>query len=190
MSFDAEEMFVLHPEREGQTRLVNADVLPRSMSTVDREFLEAAGVVFLGERDELFYNVTLPTGWQKVPTFEPRLSILVDERNRERARIFYKASAHDRKASLNLCSRYNVRDWTSDEILRDTGIDFFVREICDGSCALLSTGVSLHSVSVPVPDEREDKKARWRAHRAAVSQATFWLEMHYPNHRDPFAYWD
>ena len=189
MGFDAEEVFVLHPERVGQTQLIVTERLPRNMGPDGaQEALEACGVVLGDCEDELFFSAKLPTGWQLMPSFEPRLSALVDEHNRERARIFYKASAHDSKAFLHLTCRYNIRDWTHDEIIHKTEPMDFVREVTDGGSALMSTGTVIQSFTMLVDDA--EPKLRFRKHRQLVKQAEAWLDEHYPEHLDPFAYWD
>lgn len=196
MGFDAEDVFVLHPERVAQTQLTVTQRLPRAMEPFGaQELLVAGGVVLNDCEDELFFNVILPPGWQVVPSFEPRVSALVDGLNRERARIFYKGSAYDRKASLHITCRYNVRDWDPSEVLEDHGLREFVREVADGGSALLATGEAIFLCSAEIPAEGHGtdmlaKKVRYRAHRSAVQEAVNWLDEHYPQHRDPFAYWD
>lgn len=196
MGFDAEDVFVLHPERVGQTELIVTQRLPRAMGPDGaQEALVACGMVLNDCEDELFFNVTLPPGWQVIPSFEPRVSALVDELNRERARIFYKGSAHDRKAFLHLTCRYNVRDWDPAEILEDRGLHEFVREVADGGSALQATGeaIFLCSAEVPADGHGSDmlaKKVRYHAHRCAVKEAVAWLDENYPDHQNPFAHWD
>lgn len=88
-------------EAVGQYELVNSDVLPAEVHG-NRGVLEADGVVFGDpvEGDPLFVNVTLPDGWQKVPTDHSMHSDLVDAGGKRRANIFYKAAYYDRRADM------------------------------------------------------------------------------------------
>ena len=91
-------------EAQGQTELVNSDVLPTKISEDGKERLEAAGVVFgkICDGDELFQDVTLPEGWEKQPTEHSMWSELIDDKGKKRASIFYKAAFYDRKAFMQI----------------------------------------------------------------------------------------
>ncbi len=147
------EEMVLHQERVGQTQLVNSAQLPASITDEEKEYLQACGVVFGEKNSEIFVEVIFPDGWAVVPSFEPRLSALVDERNRERARIVYKHTFYNHYSWFGLTCRYNVRDWDPAEILEDRGLCEFVREVADGGSALQATGEAIFLCSAEIPAE-------------------------------------
>ena len=72
--------------------------------TAAQPIMEAWGIVFLGPvpNDALFQYVTLPEGWHKQPTEHSMWSHLLDDKDRKRASIFYKAAFYDRSAQLHL----------------------------------------------------------------------------------------
>jgi hypothetical protein len=91
-------------EKDGQTQLVDSDVLPTEMEAWEKEKLESLGVEFLGvvPEDEIFTYVKLPVGWKKVSAEHDMWSTLVDETGKEIAGMFYKAAFYDRSSYLYL----------------------------------------------------------------------------------------
>lgn len=91
-------------EAAGQADLVQDDTLPTDISEDCRTMLEKAGVIFRGpvNGDPLFQHVTLPKEWKKVATDHDMWSKLVDDKDKERAAIFYKAAFYDRRAAMRL----------------------------------------------------------------------------------------
>lgn len=168
-------------EKAGQTMFVSNATLPKEMlGGCTREMLEAIGIKFGADVDDLFVTAQLPDGWKKRATDHSMWSDLFDEKGRKRAAIFYKAAFYDRKAHISLCRRYNIS----------------VYEACDanGNAAeygkhshmktiVQDCGVLLHEVGL-----REDRDyATCDAHEA---QAEAWLNEHYPDWRNPLAYWN
>ena len=101
-------------ERNGQADMVrraetNAASLPRKMGNNGRTVLESFGVVFGDNVDDLFVSVTLPAGWKIQATDHALHSKLLDDKERTRAAIFYKAAFYDRDADLTLTNRYSLR---------------------------------------------------------------------------------
>lgn len=96
-------------EARGQAELVQSSVLPSDMGD-HRPVFEAFGFKFGSpvDGDPLFVHAELPTGWSKKPTDHSMWSMLVDDRGRDRARIFYKAAFYDRRASMSPIRRYSV----------------------------------------------------------------------------------
>ena len=90
---------ILRQESRGQSSFVNSDTLPKKC---DRQALEALGVVFGDDADDLFVFVTLPDGWKKEPTEHSMWSRLVDGSGFEVASIFYKAAFYDRDAFVSM----------------------------------------------------------------------------------------
>jgi hypothetical protein len=92
----------------GQQAMVQSPTLPTQISVGGKAILEAAGVVFLGEvpGNRVLQRVSLPEGWQIVPTEHSILSHLVDEKGRKVGDIRYKNDFYDRSGMLSL-----ARDW-------------------------------------------------------------------------------
>lgn len=179
---------ILEEEQAGQRQLIATDRLPASIEPAGaREAFERMGIVFLGPviGDSLFMHVALPAGWRKVATGEAMLSLIVDDRGRERARIFYKASHHDPKASLILTARYGVHESCYKmERLDEAEFMAFVTDggvVTDGRTVIFTTDVV---------ELAGDRRATFRQTREVLKQAEVWLDANYPNWRDPFAYWD
>jgi hypothetical protein len=97
---------VLEQEAQGQTELVNSEVLPTRINSphgVDvKAKLTELGFKFGNVVDDLFQEVTLPAGWKKVATDHSMWSKVVDDQGRERISIFYKAAFYDRDAFMNV----------------------------------------------------------------------------------------
>jgi hypothetical protein len=93
-------------EAKGQQELSGGAQLPVKMPNSARAELERRGVVFsknYSNGDNLFFDVTLPTGWKIVPQKGSSYwSDLVDDKEKKVASIFYKAAFYDRDAFLNL----------------------------------------------------------------------------------------
>lgn len=170
-------------EAEGQRQLAESDTLPTSYgfpkAPIARPALEAAGVKFLGpvEGDELFEYVELPPGWKKKPTEHSMHTELIDQNGRKRAGIFYKAAFYDRRADINLCTRFSVGQDYSPE--RDP--DALVCQVRDGERVIFATE----------PVKKADGWEAFNAQRDAVmSTATAWLAERYPDWESYTAYWD
>ncbi len=89
-------------EARGQKELVNSEQLPVKCSDIDKKKLEQAGVIFGEplEGDTLFCKATLPAGWKKEATDHDMWSKLVDDKGKDRARIFCKAAFYDMSAHM------------------------------------------------------------------------------------------
>lgn len=95
-------------EKQGQKELVESSQLPRKVNPyatgpTAKEAYEKMGIKVLDEsKDDLFYNVVLPSGWSIQCGDHSMWSALLDDKGVERASIFYKAAFYDRKAFINL----------------------------------------------------------------------------------------
>jgi len=92
-------------EAAGQRTMCAKAILPKFASfnePINRDEYTALGITFGPDHDDLFVCVTLPDGWQVVPTEHSMWSNLVDSFGRERASIFYKAALYDRRAHIRL----------------------------------------------------------------------------------------
>jgi hypothetical protein len=158
-------------ERAGQGRLVASEALPKECPRAE---LEAMGVVFGEDVDDLFINATLPPGWKKERTDHAMWSNLLDEQGRKRGAIFYKAAFYDRRADMHLCRAINVTRRYGDNDSVDVAVVrgdevLFVTERIDGSVR---------------------ERAYFDATDAAEKQAREWADEHYPDWRNPLAYWE
>ncbi|MFZ5364752.1 MAG: hypothetical protein ACOZBH_00955 [Patescibacteria group bacterium] len=175
-------------ERKGQEDLVASQRLPARVEPPEaKEFLEKAGVKFLGPAaDPLFQLVSLPAGWTKVPTGHPWLSMLIDDRARERARIFYKDAYYDRQARLVLVPRFGVHESCHD-ISQMLSESEFLAYVTDGG-AVTDCGKTLYVTKVVSLEG--DKLQRYRSAMRAIEEARSWLEKNFPDWQNSFAYWD
>jgi hypothetical protein len=162
-------------EAAGQRELCASAVLPKQLhgSDVDPKSIEEnLGIKFGEDDDNLFVNVTLPSGWKVVPTEHSMWNNLVDGKGRVRAEIFYKAAFYDRDAFM----RFNVRYFVTSEYaeLRAPGNfdkKFIVKDAATGSI-LFETGYS---------DDKTD------TNRKAARE---FLSTNFPEHENVFAYWN
>jgi len=105
---------IVAQEKAGQSSFVDSTTLPKVTNNYGYDtvaILKKAGVKFLGavEGDPLFQYVELPPGWKKVPTDDSMWSKVVDEKGRQRVRIFYKAAFYDRDAFMSASGRYSYQ---------------------------------------------------------------------------------
>jgi len=171
---------ILHQEAQGQAELINSEVLPTDRgASFGRDctaVLEGFGIKFgeVVEGDPLFQHCTLPQGWKKVATNHSMGSLLVDDKGRERASIFYKAAFYDRKAHMNLKPRF-CADMDYDRKDEDS----VVYNVTDCGKVVYSTE--------PMP--LNDRKS-YEVSDEALKVATAWLDEHWPDWKNPAAYWD
>jgi hypothetical protein len=169
-------------EARGQQVLVNSDVLPLDIGrNTTWEQLATLGIVRGEQVDDLFVKVALPVGWHKKPTEHSMWSDLIDEQGRVRARIFYKAAFYDRSAHFNLTARYSY------------GIHPVVENDWDGPRygAVTDQGnVIWHTDRQLVRNiNTKTDKLYYDIYDELEKAARVWLEEHYPDYRNPFAYW-
>lgn len=159
-------------ERAGQATFVSSTTLPKDMEfTSPLESLKQMGITLGAEVDDLFVEAQLPDGWQKRATDHATWSELLDEKGRKRASIFYKAAFYDRSAHMGLCLRYVM--------------DCYAPHDADGGYATVikDGGTIIHVVGV-----RKDRD--YRLGEEHYNQAVAWLDSHYPDWRNPLAYWE
>jgi hypothetical protein len=104
--FGKEESFTRR-ETLGQMELIHSTRLPKEGDWLT---LTRWGIVQGPEVNELFYSVTLPTGWHIAPTSQSIWSDLIDARGLKRASIFYKATVYDLEAYLTIKPRFVGED--------------------------------------------------------------------------------
>lgn len=169
-------------EAAGQVMFVNSETLPKSMlGRCTRETLEAMGIVFHKEADDLFVHVTLPTGWKKRATNHSMHSDLLDNKGRVRAGIFYKAAFYDRRAHISLKTRYRVNGYFScdkdgNRSDPETISSHYATVVMDGETEIHRAGIWAH----------KDYDESTRLEKTAIE----WLSNKYSEHNNPLAYWD
>lgn len=124
----------------GLQQLLESDLLPvRGAFQQDRSRLLQLGFNFglIVEADPLFVEAQLPPGWSKGDVGERGFSIL-DEQQRPRFSVFYKAAFYDRQASMNVRSRWTIEAlFDEDEtpwVLRDNACKCTVLEGTHREC--------------------------------------------------------
>ena len=129
------------------------------------------------EKDPLFRRAKLPQGWQKVPPDEhhPTITVIVDDQGRQRGSVYFNNTPSDRTARLDLQTRFSVS-------LRGYELDERI------TCDVLDAGTAIFST--PPVDRCDDHLEDVRHENKARQEATTWLDDHYPDWRNPAAYWD
>lgn len=163
-------------EAAGQVDFVRNATLPKDC---DRSMLALAGITFGADADDLFVNVQLPDGWKKQATSHSMWSDLLDDKGRKRASIFYKAAFYDRNAHMSMNRRYNIESY------EPCNADGVVVEY--GTHTHMQTSISDCGNTHVVIALREDQD--YDAQKAHEALATKWLDEHFPDWRNPLAYW-
>lgn len=109
-------------EKIGQDELCNSCQLPTKLMSTEfsitaKEYYDALGINVLRESkgDSLFYDIELPKDWSIQHTDHAMWSNLVDDKQRIRANIFYKAAFYDRQAFISHKAFVNItREFVQD----------------------------------------------------------------------------
>lgn len=169
-------------EAQGQTDFVSSETLPIEVNYprgTGRSILESWGIKFGPQQDDLFIKVQLPPGWSKRATDHAMWSDLLDERGRVRAHIFYKAAFYDRSAHISLAHRYTARRDYDAEDTRSVAIAY----VQDAGTTIFT------SPEISLPAGKRDS-AYFEKARVAEDLAIAWLAEHFPDYRNPAAYWE
>jgi len=164
-------------EAAGQAAFVRNATLPKDC---DRETLTKCGIIFCTDADDLFVHVILPDGWKKRATNHPMYSDLLDDKGRVRATIFYKAAFYDRRSDMRMCCRYNINEY---ETCDADGNDVKYGNHTHFKTVVTDGAASLHSF------ERIREADDYERSDLHVKQAQEWLDLNYPDWRNPLAYW-
>jgi hypothetical protein len=99
---------IIAGESHSNDRFVQNSTLPKDGNW---DLLKQWGVVQGEESGELFFNCTLPQGWEKVPGSEHRESYLLDADGFTRASIFVKITSYDSCARITVYEqRYTIQE--------------------------------------------------------------------------------
>lgn len=164
-------------EARGQIQFVASETLPKDCPKDDLELL---GIKFGLPHDDLFFEVQLPDGWKKQATDHSMWSDLLDDKDRIRGNIFYKAAFYDRNAHMNLCRYINytqVYEHHDDYI---EGVIQFVANNADGETIF-------KTVPIMVSGKSEEY---WKAQDRGREEMINWLNKHYPNWENVMSYWN
>ena len=166
-------------ERAGQASLQAGTLLPRIVrhswnnEPTHAQIAAATGIQWMGEHDDIFMLVKLPTDWSiRAQPGSAYWSHLCDKDGNKRASIFYKAAFHDRSAHMHFEQRYQVNclypeSDAADQAVRVRAIDM------KGEVVLREFGASA--------DYTEREKLE--------REAGEWLDQQYPDRANPLAYW-
>lgn len=160
-------------EARGQAEQVRTQRLPKDFNGQTRGQFEKAGFVFGKDVDDLFVSVAYPPGWTGKATEHSMWSKIVDEQGRERVSVLYKAAFYDRSAHAGLCKRFG---YTSDH----SNVDQASRAPYEEKYA---------KIAHVVTDCGEEVGPRFEGLKSD-EEAKAWLDSHYPDWRDPLAYWE
>lgn len=170
-------------EKAGQMILVANSILPKDMlHGCTREQLERMGIVFGAPYDDLFINVTFPTGWSKQATDHSMWSKLLDDKGRERAGIFYKAAFYDRRAHISLTPRFSLNIFLYCDEQGNAQPDY------DKHTHLATIIMDCEKEIYRVGVRKDDHD--YKATEEAEKKGRAWLDEHYPDWKDATAYWD
>jgi hypothetical protein len=166
-------------EAFGQRSFVANNTLPIEINHGTRAQFEAMGIVFGEPADDLFINVQLPAGWKKERTDHSMWSNLLDEKGRKRASIFYKAAFYDQRAHMNIERRFN----SSRQPLM--GWDAYEYE-----SGALFVGVVTDCGNPIWQSEPLAESDGLKGYDRDIQRANAWLNKHYPDWKNPLAYWE
>lgn len=157
-------------EAQGQRRLCSSNsMLPKRIEGTTREALTAIGFRFGSDIDRLFVSVVMPHGWNLQPTRHAMLNNLLDDKDRLRGVVFYKAAFYDQRAEMTMLPRYQIQspfDQPSDDY----------RVVCT------DCGKVIKDFGSYTPADRKCNDL--------FREAELWLTETFPCWRDSLAYWD
>lgn len=174
-------------ERGAQEVAAQRERLPTE--GLNRQLAEAAGIQVheIDEQDPIWTRCTLPEGWSIQQTDHSMHLDLLDDQQRRRAGIFYKAAFYDRSAHVQFCRRYAV-DCYGDDCSKpqrkagepygqETHMRALVRDTATNEVLFATDWL-----------ERADPRD-WTVEEQHQKGASEWLGAYYPDHHDPAAYW-
>lgn len=177
-------------ERIGQQRLVEYNLLPKTVSLFEiqdraaniaytKKCYDAMGIKTIFEHDDLFYNAFLPLGWRIESTSHHMWSNVLDDRNRKRMSIFYKASFYDRNTFVRFRHRLDCDVLPKHEDDNYTGAMLAVITDCEKPIHIL---YKIH--------EGERSGSYHTTTGYLLRHARSFLAEHFPGWNEPDRYWD
>jgi hypothetical protein len=165
------DIFIDSQELAGQRHISESKKLPIDCP---KENLESLGFIFGNNVDNLFVSAQFPEGWRINPTSHFMNSDLLDEKCRKRGNVFYKASSYDRKAHMNLSTRFTS---SFNYKLEDGNIQF---DVFDCNKSIFKTEMK--------KAEKYSNKY-WALEDELEKEAQDFLSENYPDHKNVLEYW-
>lgn len=157
-------------EKAGQLNELKRQTLPLDLSP-SRLTWESLGFVFHEPVDDLFVSVTFPAGWKKRATDHSMWTDIIDNEGHRRGGIFYKAAFYDQRAGAHLDTRFSVSKCAAHS---DTQLKTIIRDAFTQTES--SFGIR-DNTDFAIGDQHQ-------------AEAMNWLNEHYPDWRNPVAYWN
>lgn len=180
-------------EKRGQEEQEAKETLPITMNGCKKEDFEKLGFKFFGKTDRIFWQCSFPPGWKKRATGHSLWSNLIDDKDRNRGSIFFKAAFYDYDAFISLNPRYIIKrimlDAKKEEIFdRKTG------EFKDGKRGAEDTLLRFDVVDTATEEsvfasDLVERKA-YISQEAEQKKCDEWIAKNYPDWKSPSAYWD
>lgn len=158
------------------------------MYQITSEMLKKIGIIVLDSYDDIFNNVQLPKNWSKKASLESSYwSYLYDEKNRQRASIFYKAAFYDRAAHINFIPRFLTYLASIDE----TSEEYYpvYCKVIDNSSTKIIWVSDIYVQEYP-KENREEFNLWSKAEDFLIETGKIWLNEHYPEWKNPMKYWE
>ncbi|MFH0829761.1 MAG: hypothetical protein V1887_01200 [Candidatus Aenigmatarchaeota archaeon] len=176
-------------EARGQIAVVTQKLMPRyadGRREPADDVYKKLGIVIIGEHDDILVKVKLPDGWKLEPTEDSMWSDLRDNKGRKRAQMFYKAAFYDRRANLNLVTRFS-RDVVPKDRYK-TDISYEKREKMPWLGVVQDCEKDIFTTK-PVKltgDFSKDESLKDKL----LKRCDTYLQKKFPNWKDQFAYWN
>ena len=181
--FRAKELMLIKPSKESTQEEV----------TKYQERLKLLGFVLGEAEDDLFLHATFPVGWTKdYNSQDPRHITIKDDKGRERISIFYKNTYYDRYASCSFNYRFSVNNQYIDEQGKDTSSynnSGFYRVFCDLVEGWQQPKELFRSKTLVTYQQGQYEENR-KLEALANEEIKAYTEQHFPDYKDPLAYWD
>jgi len=195
-------------EEDGQQELVNSSQLPVKSESVgdvldiykELEF----EVLNNDDDDDLFVNVKLPDNWRIESTDHSMWSNLIDDKDRIRASIFYKAAFYDRDAFIVFKQRFDYavnrigflnENYDQDENGYIGYRTPFKGIVTDNGDIVFETQEMECNITYNEPDGRggytqEYKRNSRNIEETLTNKCLGWLNKNKPNYKNVVKYWD
>lgn len=168
-------------EAEGQQELVRANGASLPVEGSTHPCFAKMGIVFGESLDGVFREAAVPPGWTiRARSDHAMWSDLLDAKGRKRASIFYKAAFYDRRATMHPCTRYTTEVEYQGEFGK-------AGESHRGYVLDNATGTELFSTKTL---RREGDDRTFLKTEDLRKETEAWIVEHFPEYRDPAAYWD
>lgn len=146
---------------------------------------EKMGIKIIGDYDDLFYSVELPTGWEIKPTDHSMWNEVIDDKGRVRISFFYKGAFYDRDAFSNFERRYDYSTLPFDDY--KTHATSEERLTKPWSLCVTDCDKRLKIIKERTITTNEEK---WKMMTEFDNIGEKYMNEHYPDWMDINAYWD